>query len=436
MSVDSAAAWPPARAAVRRRFPRIEADQFGTPRLYLNSAAGSLMVDSAVRALSEAALALNPMPGRVTPAEAATGELHERVRRLGADFLGARSAAEISFHSSSTAALSALAFAMRSVLGPESALVVTDLDHMANISPWEDYWGRERGRTVRRARVTPEGRLDLDHLLSAVDGRTGLLAVTMASNGLGTVVPLADVVRAVRAKAPGCLVVVDAVHHALHGPIDVAAIGCDALVFSGYKVFGPMLGVLYIEEGLGRRLAPYRVETNKDEPPFKFEMGMLNSAVLASLGAALEYWLELGGMLGLDGERTAGSAGERATRPARFRAVLESTAAYEETISRAALEGFRGLDPGAVRLFGLSDPDRAAERDPTFAFEVRGQSAEETKRRLWNGHGIQIADGNHYSAAVVRHLGRPALCRASFAHYDTTDAARRLVEALADISKP
>jgi selenocysteine lyase/cysteine desulfurase len=132
-------------------------------------------------------------------------------------------------------------------------------------------------------------------------------------------------------------------------------------------------------------------------------------------------------MLGLDAAATA-------SRPARFRAALESTAAYERTISRAALEGFRGLDPASVRLFGLSDPGLAAERDPTFAFEVRGQSPEETKRRLWRDHKIQVADGNHYSAAVVRHLGRPALCRASFAHYDTPDAARRLTAALADIS--
>lgn len=429
--MDNAAAWARAHPAIRRRFPRIEEDQFGTRRLYLNSAAGSLMVDASIRTLSEAALALNPMPGRVTSAEMATSELHGRVRGLAADFLGARSAGEISFHASSTAALSALSFAMRSVLGPERGLIVTDLDHMANVSPWEDLWGRERGNPVRRARVTPQGRLDFDHLLSLVDGRTGLLAVTMASNGLGTVVPLKDVVRAIREKAPFCLVVVDAVHHALHGPIDVAAIGCDALVFSGYKIFGPMVGVLWVEEGLARRLAPYRVETNKDEPPYKFEMGMLNNAVLASLGAALEYWLELGEMLGLDGAATAGAA----ERPARFRAVLESVAAYEAEISRAALEGFQCLEPGAVRLFGLSDPSRPAERDPTFAFEVRGQSAEETKQRLWRGHRIQIADGNHYSAAVVRHLGRPALCRASFAHYDSADAARRLVEALADFSK-
>jgi len=298
---------------------------------------------------------------------------------------------------------------------------------MANISPWEDFWGRERGLNIRRAGVTPQGRLDVDHLLSIVDEKTGVLAVTMASNGLGTVVPLKDVVAAVKSKAPSCRVVVDAVHHALHGPIDVGKIGCDALVFSGYKVLGPMIGVLWVQEDLGRLAEPYRVETNKNEPPTKFEMGMLNNAVLASLEAALEYLLGLYEMLDL------GGSGKAAARPERFRSVLESVARYEAAITEAVLNGFRAFDPAAIRLFGLADPALVSERDPTFAFEVRGRSAEETKLRLWRAHRIQIADGNHYSAAVVRHLGRPALCRASFAHYDTADSARLLIEALGDI---
>ncbi len=424
-----ATAWARIHPAIRRRFPRLEADQFGNRRLYLNSAAGSLMVDSAVRALSETALAMNPMPGQVVPAERATADLHARVRNVAADFLHAASPGEVSFHISSTAALSALSYAMRSILKPENNIIVSDLDHMANISPWEDHWGRERGLEIRRARVTPQGRLDVDHLLSIVDERTGILAVTMASNGLGTVVPLKDVVRAVRSKVASCRVVVDAVHHALHGPIDVGDIGCDALVFSGYKVFGPMIGVLWIQDGLGRKLEPYRVETNKNEPPYKFEMGMLNNAVLASLEAALEYLLEVGEMLGLE------MSGAAMAGPERFRAAVDSVAGYEAGITEAVLCGFRTLEPEAVRLFGLDDPARVSERDPTFAFEVRGWSAEETKLRFWREHKIQIADGNHYSAAVVRHLGRPALCRASFAHYDTADSARRFIDALGEISK-
>ena len=409
---------------VRRRFPMIDRDSGGRPRVYLNTGAGSLTVDTAAEAARDAQGRLNPMPGVVAAGESDTAALHARVRDLAADLLNARSGLEISFHQSATAALFNLSFALRGVLGRSANLVVTDLDHMANVSPWETVWGEERGLEVRRARVTSDGRLDVDHLLSLVDGRTGLLAVTSASNGTGSIVPLRETVAAVRERAPGCLVAVDAVHHAPHGPIDVRESGVDFLVFSGYKIFGPMLGVLWGRADLLERLRPYRVETNKDALPGKFEMGMLNNASLASLEAALEYLLWLAGLVG-------GPAAAASGRPARFRLALESIAGYERGLTRRVLEGFGRLDPARFRLFGVAGPDRSAERVPTFAFDVAGLTATGVKRRLWEESALQIADGNHYSAAVVRHLGRPeGICRASFAHYDNAGTAARFLEAL------
>ncbi len=409
---------------LRARFPLLDRDAAGRPRVYLNSGAGSLVVDTAARAMAEAAR-LNPMPGPTVPCEAETAALHERARAIAADFLHAREPREISFHLSTTAALFDLAFSLRSVLNPSHNIVVTDLDHMANVSAWEDVYGRGKNCEIRRARVAADGTLDLEHLLSLVDDRTGVVAVTMASNGFGTIVPLGRLVPEVRRRSAKCLVVVDAVHHALHGPIDVAALDLDALAFSGYKVFGPMLGVLWGRKSLLDRARPYRVETNKDESPVKFEMGMLNNAALAALEAALEYLVWLA--------REAGVP-ESLPRPQAFTFALERIAEYERDLSRAVLEGFRGLDPAAFKAFGIADPARCDERDPTFAFEIAGLAPAEVKSRLWERHAVQIADGNHYSAAVVRHLGRPAVCRASFAHYDTPDTARRLVEALADVA--
>jgi selenocysteine lyase/cysteine desulfurase len=239
------------------------------------------------------------MPGVVAAGETETAGLHDRVRSLAADFLHAGDGREISFHQSATAALFNLAYALRSVLGRENNLVVTDLDHMANVSPWEAVLGEGLGLEVRRARVTSEGTLDVSHLLSLVDARTGLLAVTSASNGTGSLVPLRETVAAVREKAPRCLVAVDAVHHAPHGVIDVREADCDFLVFSGYKVFGPMQGVLWGKSALLEKLRPYRVVTNKNEPPWKFEMGMLNNTSLAALGAGLEYLLWLANLVAL-----------------------------------------------------------------------------------------------------------------------------------------
>jgi selenocysteine lyase/cysteine desulfurase len=408
---------------IRAHFPLIDRDSQGRRRTYLNSGAGSLMVDHAMEAADTANRTLNPMPGVVCPGEVETARFHEEVRGIAADFLNARDPREISFHVSTTAALFNLAFALRDVIGPQDNLVVTDLDHMANVSSWETVLGAGRGCEVRRAAVTKEGTLDLDLLLTLVDPRTRVLAMTMASNGLGTVPPLAATIALVRRKSPECLVVIDAVHHALHGPIDVRAIDCDFLAFSGYKVFGPMLGVLWGRESLLERAKPYRVETNKNEPPYKFEQGMLNNAALASLKAALEYLLWIA-------DEAAGPGRALARRREKFIFAMSAIVDYERQLSRRVLEGFRTLDPARFTPYGITNPDRCAERDPTFAFEIAGQTALETKRRLWEHHGIQIADGNHYSAAVCRHLNKPALCRASFAHYDTTETVDLFLSAL------
>lgn len=413
-------------ARIRTRFPMIDRDPLGNPRIYLNTGAGSLTVDTAAKAAFEAQGRMNPMPGSICPGERDTADLHDRVRSLAADFLHAGSGREISFHNSATAAFFSLAFALRGLVGEGANLVVTDLDHMANISPWEAVWGELHGRGIRRARVREDGTLDVDHLLSLVDGRTAVLAVISASNGLGTLVPLGRITALVRERSPGCLVAVDAVHHAPHGPLDVEELGCDFLAFSGYKVFGPMLGILWGKAELLERLLPYRVETNKNEAPFKFETGMLNNASLAALEAALDYLLWLADL-------AAGPEAVFTDRAAKFRSAMTAVAEYEKGLTVRVLEGFRRLAPRRFRCFGITDPARAAERVPTFAFEVAGQDASETKKRLWEAHGLQIADGNHYSAAVVRHLGRPALCRASFAHYDDAGTVDAFLGALREV---
>lgn len=408
---------------IRARFPMIDRDSGGRPRTYLNTGAGSLTVDTAAEAARDAQGRLNPMPGAVCPGEAETAALHARVRALAADFLHAADGREISFHQSATSAFFALAYGLRGEFAPEANLVVTDLDHMANVSPWETVFGEGLGREVRRARVTPEGTLDAAHLLSLVDARTGLVALTAASNGTGSVVPLAGIAAEVRRRAPGALIAVDAVHHAPHGPLDVRRSGVDLLVFSGYKVFGPMLGVLWGRSEVLEKIRPYRVETNKPVLPGRFEMGMLNNASLAALEAALEYLLWLCGLIG--------AAPEGASRPAKFGAVMSAVAAYEAGLTRRVLEGFRRLPAGHLACFGIADPDRSAERVPTFAFDVAGLSPTRAKERLWAEASIQIADGNHYSAAVYRHLGRPdGICRASFAHYDDAATVDRFLEAV------
>lgn len=409
---------------VRQRFPQIEQDVYGNERIYLNSGAGTLMVDSAIHALAGIAQSGNPQPGDIDPAEKATDQLHWRVRQIVADFINSSKPEEISFHASTTHALFNLAYSFRTILTNKNNLVVTDLDHMANISPWEDIWGSEKGCQIRRARVNDEGCLDVDHLLSLIDEETGVVAVTMASNGFGSVVPLKEIIRLVREESPRCLICVDAVHHALHGPIDVQEMDCDFLAFSGYKVFGPILGVLWGKAHLLDRLEPYRVETSKDEFPSKFEQGTLNNALLASLEGAMEYLLWLGDGLATDVEQ------KRLSRKDKFKFVMGAIGEYEGRLSHLILDGFQRFDTRRFQCYGVTNPKRVVERDPTFSFEMSEKNPKEIKKYLWEEYGFQIADGNHYSAAIYRHLGRDSICRASFAHYDTLETGKLFVEAL------
>ena len=410
---------------IRQRFPQLEKDIHGNRRIHLNCGAGTLTVDTAAKAMAEAATWLNSLPGEVYPAEMTTKEFHWQIRGIAADFINAPRAEEISFHASTSQALFNLALSMRGLIRGKNNLVVTDLDHMANVSPWEAIGGKWWGAEVRRARLKNDCSLDLDHLLSLADKDTSVVAVTLASNSIGTIVPLPDLIPEVRKKAPSCLVVVDAVHHALHGPIDVQALGCDLLAFSGYKVFGPVLGVLWGRKALLDRLIPFRVETNKNETPFKFEQGTLSNPALASLGAALRYlhWLADE----IDPEAPPED------RPAKFRRAMSAIAAYEQEISRTVLEGFSRFDRERWAGYGLKDPADCDRRDPTFAFEIAGLGAEEVKQSLWERGRIQIAGGNHYSAVFYRHLKKDSVCRASFAHYISLEEVRVFLETLENL---
>jgi selenocysteine lyase/cysteine desulfurase len=410
---------------IRERFPQLEKDIHGNNRIHLNCGAGTLVVDTAARAMAEAATWLNSLPGEVYPAEVTTKDFHWQIRQIAADFLNAPNPEEISFHASTSQALLNLALSMRGLIRGKNNLIVTDLDHMANVSPWESIGGKWWGGEVRRVRLRDNCYLDVDHLLSLVDRQTSVVAVTLASNSIGTVVPLQVLVPEVRMKSPSCLVVVDAVHHALHGPIDVRALDCDILAFSGYKVFGPMLGVLWGKKALLDRLIPFRVETNKNETPFKFEQGTLNNPALASLGAALKYLLWLADEIEPEGSPE--------NRPAKFKRAMTAIAAYEREISRTVLEAFSRFDRARWTGYGLVDPADCDRRDPTFAFEAAGRSAREAKRFLWERGGIQVADGNHYSAVFYRHLKKDSVCRASFAHYISLEETKVFLEALKEL---
>ncbi len=425
MTTDLAAAFERLLPWIRSQFPQLTNLRDGEPRIYLDNAAGTLVPQTVADAMAEAALFANPQPERSWPAAPATKREHQRTRGLLADFLNAEEGDSLFLSESTTASLYKLRESLEPLLEGGN-VIVTDCDHFANISAWE--W-RPRWE-VRRARMQPDGSLDLEHLASLLDGETRVVAVTMASNGLGTVSDLSEIVRIVRREAHNALIVVDAVHGAPHLPIDVAELGADALAFSTYKVFGPNAGVLWLRAGLLERLSAYHVEPHTD-PITLMEWGTLNNVTVSGVRAALEYLQRVGERLepSAIGQWTGYSRERRL-----FKIAMNASRQYEAQLSLQVLTGLAEME--RVHLFGVTDSARTDLRVPTFAFEVDGVEGPAVEARLWQLAHVQAAYGSHYSAAVTRGLGKAGLTRASFAHYNDRQDVDTFVEALRRLSQP
>jgi cysteine desulfurase family protein (TIGR01976 family) len=405
---------------IRAQFPSIESVRSGRRRIYLDNAAGTLVPRSVAEALTEAALWSNPQPGRPWPPGPETRAEHQRMRRMLGDFLNAGAGDRIYLSESTTASLFKLREALEPGWSGGDHLVVTDCDHFANISPWE--WRAERtGIVPRRVRMQPDGSLDQEHLAEVLGERTRVVALALAGNGLGSVLDLEAAIRQVRERSPDAVVVVDGVHAAPHVPIDVVQLGADALAFSTYKLFGPLCGVLWVSEGLAERLDPFHVEPHT-EPETVMEWGTLNSVTVAGIGAALEYLQRVGEKLE---PAFVGSMAGYPRERRLYKLVVSTFREYEAELSRRVLRGFAEIE--GLELLGIREEERVRERVPTFAFAVRSMEDAEVVRRLWDGIGVQVAAGDHYSAAVRRGLGRTSVVRASFAHYNTAEEADALV---------
>jgi cysteine desulfurase family protein (TIGR01976 family) len=405
---------------IRSQFPQVGSLRSGQRRIYLDNAAGTLVPQAVADAMGDAALWANPQPGRQWPGSFETKREHVKARELVADFLNAGPADRLFFSESTTAALYKLREGLEPMLEAGHNVVVTDCDHFANISPWE--WRARWG--VRRARMLADGHLDLEHFASLLDDDTRVAAVTVASNGLGTLLQVEEAIRLVREHAPNALVVLDSVHGAPHVPLDVQALGADALAFSTYKLFGPNCGILWLRDTLAPQLSPFCVEPHTDLETL-MEWGTLNNVTVAGVSAALEYLLRISERL------EPGFVGQLTSYPRRrrqFKLVMTAAREYEQDLAVRLLTEIRDI-PG-VTVHGLTDPNRVSERVPTFAFETESVSDELLEARLWALAGVQVAVGSHYSSAVLRGLGRASLARASFAHYNSTDDVDTFLHAL------
>ncbi|HID52975.1 MAG TPA: cysteine desulfurase-like protein, partial [Anaerolineae bacterium] len=292
-------------------------------------------------------------------------------------------------------------------------------DHDANISPWlmaaEDW-----GVTVRWLDFDPVGcTLNLDDLADLLNEKTRLLAITAASNAVGSIT---DIPRAARmAHTVDALVYVDAVHYAPHGLIDVQAWECDFLTCSVYKFFGPHTGVLYGKYDLMDDLTAYKVRPASPKPPEKWETGTQSFESLAGVTAVVNYIASIGG--------------ETGTRRQRIQQAMERTKVYEMALSEQFLRGAAEL-PG-LKVYGITDIEQLDQRTPTFAVSLAGYTPAQLAARLGE-QGIFVWNGHYYAIAVMERLGlldKGGLVRIGFAHYNTTAEVDRLVRTLRKIGK-
>lgn len=399
--------------SIRARFPALERRHDGRPVAYFDGPGGTQVPQSVVDAMADYLLHHNANTHWAYPTSVETDEALAAARRALADFLGGK-ASEVAFGANMTTLTFHLGRALGRGWAAGDELVVTELDHHANVDPWRQL-ARESDLVVRTVRFRPEtGQLDMDDLAAVLGPRTRLLAIGAASNALGT---KSDVPRAAAlAHGEGALVFVDAVHYAPHALVDVAALGADFLACSAYKFYGPHVGVLWGRQALLEDLDLPRLEPAPEHAPDRVETGTQNHEGIVGAAAAVDFLASLA-----DGP-------DRRSRLAASMAALHARG--QELVTRL-WSGLRAI-PG-VTLYG---PPPTEPRTPTVAFTVRGIGSEDVARALAD-RAVFVSNGDFYATTVVRRLGHAddGLVRAGCACYTTPDEVDRLLEAVVELGR-
>jgi cysteine desulfurase family protein (TIGR01976 family) len=418
----------PAKTA-RSRFPALR--ETGDREIFFDNAAGAQVPDEVVEAVRGHYLKRNVQRGgRYRMSREVDAQIAE-TRRLVALLLNAVAPEEIVFGLNSTNLIRSIAEAARPLFHPGDRVVVTNLDHEANVGPW---------LRLERDGVTPvfwkvrgrEARLELDDLraiLSGAGGPVRLIAMPLASNAIGRIADVSGA--AAIAREAGALLFVDAVHFGPHGAIDVQALGADFLAFSGYKIFGPHMGFLWGRGESLRRLTPVRDFFIPAEAPYAFEGGTQTFEGIAGMAGAIRYLASLG-----DPDAASASAAARASAAAPeslrepLRRGMERVRAYEQSLSAALLRELGGV-PG-IAILGDADPDRVDARVPTVAFTAAGKTPGAIVEHL-AAHSIHARDGHMYAPRLIEAAGldpNSGVARVSLCHYNTLAEIARFGEAL------
>jgi len=394
---------------VRVEFPALErAGEF----IFFDNAAGAQAPKAVLDAVAEHLLLRNVQRGGRYRHSLEVDAAIARARQSVATFLNANGPDEVCFGMNATGYIRLVSLAIGQSLGPRREIVVTELDHEANVATWLAL--KSHGAEIRFWPMRDDGRLHLEDLAKVLTPRTRIVACTMASNALGSRVDIAKVARATHDA--GAELFVDAVHYAPHAAIDVQALDCDYLVCSGYKIFGPHMGFLWGRQAVLDALPVFREDFLPDSAPSKFEVGTYVYENVAGMDAAIGYLERLGRKLGADGSK----------RWAVVRA-MDAIEEYEKELSRAFLAAVAST--GRVTVYGVTE---AAHRTPTFCFNVNGVAPAVVAQRLAEKN-IGVRDGHMYAPRVIRRLGLPVetgAVRASLVHYNTVGEIQRFAATL------
>ena len=414
-------------AYVRSQFPALERRIAGRPVAYFDAPGGTQTPRRVLDAVVDYLASHNANIHGFFAASEETDALTLEAHRAAADLLGC-DWTEASFGANMTTLCYLLAEALARELKPGDEVLITQLDHEANRGPWLRL--QERGVVVREVPVDAATcTLDWDAFESMVrPGRTRVIALGYASNAVGTV---SDVARAAElAREAGAWSVVDAVHYALHGPIDVKAVGCDFLLCSAYKFFGPHIGIMYARRDATEMLEPLRLRTQEQEPPYIWETGTQNHEGMAGTTAAIDFIADLGARHeAMVGDRLP--AGLKGRRRAVVAGMLAGEA-YEQPLAQGLREQLAGI-PG-LTLYG---PPEGTPRTSTVSFTLDGYTAEQACRALGQ-RAIFAWDGHFYAIRLVEALGlmaRGGLIRVGLAPYNTVGELERLVTAVGDLAR-
>jgi cysteine desulfurase family protein (TIGR01976 family) len=408
----------------RGEFPALETTFEGRRQIFFDNPGGTQVPRSVPEAMSHYLLTSNANTHGAFTTSRRSDAVIQAAHEAMADLLNAAGPEEIVFGPNMTSLTFALSRSIGHDLQAGDEIVCTMLDHDANIAPWLAL--QERGVVVRFVDIDPEDcTLDYDHLEGKLNSRTKVVALGLASNAVGTI---NDVPRVVEmARHVGALVFVDAVQGVPHLPVDVQALGCDFLVCSAYKFFGPHQGILWGRRELLDRLRAYKVRPAPNELPWKWETGTQSHEGQAGTLAAVEY---LQG-IGRDHlERYIDPTQSLIGRRRELRAAMLAIREYEQTLSRHFLAAIHAI-PG-LRLWGIADPARAGERVPTFAVTIEGRSPEALSVALAKA-GFATWSGHYYALALVERLGlleHGGMLRIGAAHYNTPDEIDAIATAL------